>query len=79
MIKVKEKNEQVAGEKVKHVQKVVKKDLKVSCYKNVVIDAIYLDDQKYDMLMVSSSDKFVRGYNVSGMLPVIQPQPENED
>lgn len=67
----------MTGEKVRHVQKVVKKDLKVSSYKNIVVDAIYLEDPKYDMLMVSSSDKFVRGYNVSGMLPVIQPQPEN--
>jgi hypothetical protein len=31
------------------------------------------------MLMVSSSDKFVRGYNVSNILPVISFQPENED
>jgi hypothetical protein len=53
----------------------VKKDLKVSSYKNTVIDAIYIDDKKYDMLMVSSSDKFVRGYDVSSMLPVIQAQP----
>lgn len=76
MIKVKEKNESAVGEKVvRHPQKMVKKDLKVSSYKNTVIDAIYLDDEKYDMLVVSSSDKYVRGYNVSGLLPVIEVQP----
>jgi hypothetical protein len=75
MIKVKDKSEQLMSDKVRHVQKMIKKDLKVSSYKNTVIDAIYIDENKYDMLMVSSSDKFVRGYDVSSMLPVIQAQP----
>ena len=58
-------------------QKTVKKDVKVSSYKNTVIDAIYIDDQKYEMLIVSCSDKYIRGYNVSGNTPVIAQQPEN--
>ena len=47
----------------------------VSSYKNTVIDAIFIEDPKYDILMVSCSDKYIRGYNVSNVNPVIATQP----
>ncbi len=53
----------------------IKKDIKVSSYKNTVLDTIYLDDEKYDMLIVSCSDKYIRGYNITNMVPVIACQP----
>ena len=53
----------------------VKKDIKVSSYKNTVLDTIYLEDEKYDMLVVSCSDKYVRGYNVTNIIPLLAPQP----
>jgi hypothetical protein len=53
----------------------VKKDVKVSSYKNTVLDAIYIEDPKYQMLIISCSDKYIRGYNVSGNTPVIAQQP----
>ena len=46
------------------MSKIIKKDIKVSSYKNTVLDAIYLNDLKYDMVLVSCSDKHIRGYNV---------------
>jgi hypothetical protein len=60
-----------------HKHKLVKKDIKVSSYRNTVLDAIFIDDPKYNMLLVSCSDKFIRGYNVSNINPVIATQPEN--
>ena len=53
----------------------IKKEVKVSEYKNTVLDFIYLDDPKYDMLMVSCSDKYIRGYDISSNNPVIGHQP----
>lgn len=53
----------------------IKRDVKVSSFKNTALDAIYLNDQKYDMLIVSCSDKNIRGYNVENLVPVIANQP----
>ena len=53
----------------------IKKDVKVSSYRNTVIDAIFIDDPKYDMLIVSCSDNYVRGYNVNSVNPFIANQP----
>lgn len=57
------------------MSKIIKKDVKVSSYKNTVLDAIYISDLKYDMLIVSCSDKHIRGYNVENLVPVIACQP----
>jgi hypothetical protein len=51
----------------------------VSNFKNIVLDMIYLSDKKYNMLLVSCSDKIIRGWNVSSNIPVAATQPENED
>jgi hypothetical protein len=51
----------------------------VSNFKNIVLDMIYLSDRKYNMLLVSCSDKIIRGWNIESNLPVLATQPENED
>ena len=51
----------------------------MSSYKNTVLDIIFVDDPKYNMMLVSCSDKIVRGYNVATQLPQLAVQPENED
>jgi hypothetical protein len=53
----------------------MKKEVKVASYKNTVIDAIYLNGGKYNMLLVSCSDKTVRAYDVSGSIPTLAFQP----
>lgn len=56
-----------------------KKDMVVAEYRNVMLDMIYVKDHKYDMLITSSSDFTVRGWDVSGGIPQVCRQPENED
>lgn len=57
----------------------MKKDLVVAEYKNVILDMIYVNDGKYDMLITSSTDFMVRGWDISSNIPVLAKQPENED
>jgi hypothetical protein len=40
---------------------------------------IYIDDSKYNMLITSSSDFIIRGWDVSGNACALAKQPENED
>jgi len=49
----------------------------VSNFKNIVLDMIYLPGKKYNMLLVSCSDKIIRGWNVSANVPILAMQPEN--
>lgn len=51
----------------------------VAEYKNVILDMIYINDGKYNMLITSSTDYMVRGWDISSNLPVLAKQPENED
>lgn len=46
-------------------------------YKNVVLDMIYIHDSKYNMLITSSSDFMIKGWDVSSNIPVLAKQPEN--
>ena len=55
----------------------VKKDLVVAEYKNIILDMIYIKDSKYDMLITSSTDFMVRGWDISSNLPQLAKQPEN--
>lgn len=40
---------------------------------------IYINDSKYNMLITSSSDFMIKGWDVSSNIPVLARQPENED
>ena len=56
-----------------------KKEVIVADYKIIFLDMIYISNAKYDMLLTSSSDGMVRGWNISGTAPTLSKQPENED
>lgn len=58
-------------------KEVIKKDLVVAEYKNVVLDMIYINDSKYNMLITSSSDFMIKGWDVSSNIPALAKQPEN--
>lgn len=53
----------------------VKKDLVVAEYKNVVLGMIYINDSKYNMLITSSSDFMIKGWDVSSNIPTLAKQP----
>jgi hypothetical protein len=59
----------------KEGKEVVKKDLVVAEYKNILLDMIYINDSKYNMLITSSTDFVIRGWDVSSNLPVLARQP----
>ena len=59
----------------KEGKEVVKKDLVVAEYKNILLDMIYINDSKYNMLITSSTDLVIRGWDVSSNLPVLARQP----
>jgi hypothetical protein len=54
-----------------------KKDVVVANYKSSILDMIYIDDGKYNMLLTSSSDCMIRGWDVSTNIPSAAKQPEN--
>lgn len=54
-----------------------KKDVVVSGYKVSILDMIYIESPKYRMLVTSSSDGFVRGWDIRGATPTLARQPEN--
>lgn len=60
-------------------KEIVKKDLVVAEYRNVILDMIYINDNKYDMLITSSTDFMIRGWDISSNIPSLARQPENED
>lgn len=51
----------------------------VANYKTVILDMIYINDGKYNMLMTSSSDCTVRGWDISSSIASLAKQPENDD
>jgi hypothetical protein len=54
---------------------VLKKELVVAEYKNVILDMIYINDSKYNMLITSSTDFVIRGWDISSNIPAIAKQP----
>ena len=62
-----------------NIKETYKKDVVVSDYKVIFLNMLYIHSSKYDMLLTSSSDGMVRGYNISGSNPTISRQPENDD
>jgi hypothetical protein len=60
-------------------KEMVKKDLVVAEYRNVLLDMIFINDSKYHMLVTSSTDCTIRGWDVSSNIPGLAKQPENED
>ncbi len=52
-----------------------KKDVIVANYKNIILDMIYICDEKYNMLLTSSSDSIIRGWDVTSNTPVLAKQP----
>ena len=52
-----------------------KKDVVVADYKIIFLNMIYIDTPKYEMLLTSSSDGMVRGWNISGSTPFVSKQP----
>ena len=60
-------------------KELVKKDLIVAEYKNIILDMIYINDSKYNMLITSSSDFMIKGWDISSNIPSLAKQPENED
>ena len=56
-------------------KEMVKKELVVAEYKNVILDMIYINDSKYNMLITSSSDFMIKGWDISSNLPTLAKQP----
>lgn len=38
---------------------------------------IYINDSKYNMLITSSSDFMIRGWDITSNIPLLSKQPEN--
>jgi len=56
-------------------KEVVKKDLVVAEYKNIILDMIYINDSKYNMLITSSTDFMIRGWDINSNIPQLAKQP----
>lgn len=55
-----------------------KKEVVVSGYKVTFLDMIYVSNDKYEMLITSSTDGIIRGWDIHGTVPTLAKQPENE-
>lgn len=40
---------------------------------------MFISDGKYEMLVTSSTDCLVRGWDIGSNIPILAKQPENED
>ena len=56
-------------------KELLKKDLVVAEYKNVILDMIYINDSKYNMLITSSTDFMIKGWDITSNTPQLAKQP----
>lgn len=54
-----------------------KKKVVVSGYSVTFIDMIYVSSERYEMLLTSSTDCIIRGWDLHGTTPTLAKQPEN--
>ncbi len=63
---------------VEMTQKAEKKETVVAKYSNIILDILWLQDEKYNMLLVSTSDGKVKGWDLVGSIAFPAKQPGNE-
>lgn len=56
-----------------------KKQVIVSSYNVTFLDMIYVSNDRYQILLTSSTDGYVRGWDINGNIPVLARQFENEE